>query len=279
MPSIILAAYGVVILAVCFLLIFPDLREKLTRKFLNILNKSFLAFKSVFSVIRGNTLAVSTGLASRSAFSVNTILIYRRWLIAALLIIAMPILVILLFQHRVDVGSYSNNESRQDAVITALLDGERLVPPPALPPEIFATREVLAERPALVDASRDWGLLDVAFQQALLKVFLRMREQGYEMALIEGYRSPDRQNRLAAMGGNVTNAKAFQSYHQYGLAADCAFLRNGRLVISERDTWAMRGYELYGREAEAAGLTWGGRWKFMDFGHVELRRAGARQGN
>jgi hypothetical protein len=45
----------------------------------------------------------------------------------------------------------------------------------------------------------------------------------------------------------VTNAKAFQSYHQFGLAADCAFLRDGKLVISEKDPWAMRGYQFYGR--------------------------------
>jgi peptidoglycan L-alanyl-D-glutamate endopeptidase CwlK len=58
------------------------------------------------------------------------------------------------------------------------------------------------------------------------------------------------------------------------LAADCAFLRDGKLVISEKDPWAMRGYELFGEVAEAAGLTWGGRWKMMDFGHTELRRPG-----
>ncbi|MEC5387273.1 M15 family metallopeptidase [Uliginosibacterium sp. H3] len=190
-----------------------------------------------------------------------------------------PAFVILMFRQRVDLVGFSDPGGNRDAVVAALLDGERLVPPPPLPPEVFTTREVLAERPALVDASRDWAQLDIDFQQRLLKVFQRMREQGYEMALIEGYRSPDRQNRLAAMGGSVTNAKAFQSYHQYGLAADCAFMRDGRLVISERDPWAMRGYELYGKEAEAAGMTWGGRWKLMDFGHVELRRAGARQGS
>lgn len=99
-------------------------------------------------------------------------------------------------------------------------------------------------------------------------------EHGYEMALLEGYRSPERQARLAALGSNVTQAGAYHSYHQYGLAADCAFYREGKLVISEKDPWAMRGYELYGQIAESAGLTWGGRWKMMDLGHVELRRAG-----
>jgi peptidoglycan L-alanyl-D-glutamate endopeptidase CwlK len=92
--------------------------------------------------------------------------------------------------------------------------------------------------------------------------------------LLEGYRSPARQDLLAAMGSAVTNARAFQSWHQYGLAADCAFLRDGKLVISEKDPWAMRGYQLYGEVAESLGLTWGGRWTMMDFGHTELRLRG-----
>ena len=62
------------------------------------------------------------------------------------------------------------------------------------------------------------------------------------------------------------------SYHQHGLAADFAFLRDGRIVISEQDPWAMRGYALLGEIAEATGLTWGGRWSLKDYGHVELRR-------
>ncbi|AIO62842.1 D-alanyl-D-alanine carboxypeptidase family protein [Burkholderia mallei] len=122
-----------------------------------------------------------------------------------------------------------------DEKIAALLKGEQLVPPLPLPPEVFATREVEQVRPALKDASRDWNLLDTDFRTRLLLVYKIMREQhGYEMALLEGYRSPERQNRLAQMGSNVTNAAAFQSYHQYGLAADNAFLRDGKLVISEK---------------------------------------------
>jgi peptidoglycan L-alanyl-D-glutamate endopeptidase CwlK len=91
------------------------------------------------------------------------------------------------------------------------------------------------------------------------------------MVILEGYRSPERQNMLASLGTQVTNAAAFQSYHQYGLAADCAFLRNGALVITEKDEWAMRGYHLYGELAESLELDWGGRWKMRDFGHIEFR--------
>ena len=127
----------------------------------------------------------------------------------------------------------------------------------------------------LVSASRNWALLDPVFTQKLLKTFKIMKEEhGYDMAILEGYRSPERQNTLAGMGSSVTNAAAWQSWHQYGLAADCAFLRNGKIVITEKDPWAMRGYQLYGQVAESVGLTWGGRWKMMDLGHTELHVAG-----
>lgn len=168
-------------------------------------------------------------------------------------------------------------DSRRDAnvQVSELLKGEQLVPPPALPPEIFAAAEVSQERPNLVSASRNWALLSDDYAQRLLRVFKIMKEtHGYDMAILEGYRSPERQDMLASLGSNVTNAAAFQSYHQFGLAADCAFVRDGRLVISEKDPWAMKGYALYGEVAESMGLTWGGRWKMMDFGHTELRKPG-----
>jgi peptidoglycan L-alanyl-D-glutamate endopeptidase CwlK len=58
-------------------------------------------------------------------------------------------------------------------------------------------------------------MLDTEFAQRLLLVFKMMREQhGYEMTILEGYRSPGRQDVLSKLGPNVTNAKAWQSYHQ-----------------------------------------------------------------
>jgi peptidoglycan L-alanyl-D-glutamate endopeptidase CwlK len=156
--------------------------------------------------------------------------------------------------------------------ISMLLEGEQLAPPPPLPPDIFATREVEHVRPATPGANRDWNRLDSVFRNRLLAAFRLMHDRhGYETVLIEGYRSPARQDQLAALGDSVTRAAAQQSYHQYGLAADCAFLREGRLVISERDPWTMRAYERFGHIAEELGLTWGGRWTLKDFGHVELR--------
>jgi peptidoglycan L-alanyl-D-glutamate endopeptidase CwlK len=162
-----------------------------------------------------------------------------------------------------------------DRQIARLLEGEQLAPPPPLPPEIFTTREAELIRPDIASASRDWNLLAPEFTQRLLVVFRLMKEQhGYEMALIEGYRSPERQEQLRAKGSHVTRAGANMSYHQYGLAADCAFFIDGRIAISERDPNVMRAYQLYGELAEQAGLTWGGRWQIQDYGHVELRRPG-----
>ena len=132
-------------------------------------------------------------------------------------------------------------------------------------------------RPMLASADRRWDQMDQAFVQRVLTVFQLMKTQyGYDMALLEGWRSPERQAILATKGSNVTMAGAWQSYHQYGLAVDCAFYKDGELVISEKDPWAMRGYELYGQLAEQAGLTWGGRWQMMDFGHIEWRKPGAK---
>lgn len=171
-----------------------------------------------------------------------------------------------------DFGDDTRSTGRQIAV---LLEGEQLVPPPPLPPEVFTTREVELLRPDVVHASRNWRQLEAAFVQRLLIVFKLMQQRhGYQMVLIEGYRSPERQAQLFGQGSHVTQARANMSYHQYGLAADSAFFRDGKLLISERDAWALRGYELYGQIAEQVGLTWGGRWKMRDLGHVELRRPG-----
>lgn len=157
-------------------------------------------------------------------------------------------------------------EWERQAHIQGVLNPEQLVPPPALPPSLFAS----SERPALETADRDWGKLHPRFTQPVLQVFARLAARGYTFALLEGYRSPERQEKLADLGNHVTNARAFQSKHQYGVAADLAPVRDGQLVISERDPWAMEAYLALGEEAEKLGLTWGGRWWFKDYGHVEM---------
>lgn len=197
---------------------------------------------------------------------------YRWQVRIAAAILIMPMILVRLFVPNGTLDSYEEMSPDADPVVTALLRGEQLVPPPSLPPEAFLTREIEAERYEIASASRDWNILDTDFRQRLLTVYQLMARHGYQMVLIEGYRSPQRQAELAERGKHVTKATAYQSYHQYGLAADSAFYRDGKVVISERDPWAMEGYRLYGQYAESVGLVWGGRWQMMDFGHVELKR-------
>jgi peptidoglycan LD-endopeptidase CwlK len=207
------------------------------------------------------------------------------WALAMALMLLLPPVVVLWWGTQVPsartLDAYDDaTATERHPLVADLLRGEQLVPPPPLPPEVFTTAEVEVVRPMLSTADRRWEQMDPEFVQRLLLLIKVMKEEhGYDVTLLEGYRSPERQSRLAAMGGHVTNAGAWQSYHQYGLGADCAFLRDGKLVITEKDPWAMRGYELYGQVAERLGLVWGGRWRLMDFGHVEWRKPGVKLGN
>lgn len=193
-----------------------------------------------------------------------------------------------------------------DPQIYNLLNGDLLSPPPPVD-EALVEQAILAEQITVdntpvtnstaintpydgqendtsshafetVQIDRKWDKMHPSYKQRLLMVFKLMKERyGYEMVLLEGYRSPERQTRLS---GNTatTLAKAYQSYHQFGLAADVAFKRDGKVVISERDPWAWKGYQLYGETAEQVGLTWGGRWtRIHDYGHTEFRMAGLKK--
>lgn len=225
--------------------------------------------------------ATAFGHRPESAYS-RSCRFFRRYPLLwrlALLLIVVPCLSVLLFSQQNIFDGYDSGSRVSNVQVSERLNREPLVPPepPVPPPLVFSTLEVARIRPLLGPASRNWQMLNHDFRQRLLLVFQIMKEtHGYDMALLEGYRSPERQNLLAAAGPGVTNAKAFQSYHQFGLAADCAFFRDGKLLISERDPWILRGYRLYGEVAESVGLSWGGRWTRKDFGHAELRVLGRR---
>lgn len=205
---------------------------------------------------------------------------WGRWMLISLVLLLTPVTLTLVWSAwgtRM-LDGFDDQVRPGHTQVSQLLAGEQLVPPPPLPPEVFTTMEVEIERPMTASADRRWDRMNPEFVQLLLRVFKVMRDQhGYDMVLLEGYRSPERQAMLAAKGTHVTMAGAYQSYHQFGMAADAAFMRDGRVVISEKDPWAMRGYALFGEVAESMGLTWGGRWQMRDLGHVEWRTPEVRQ--
>ena len=270
-----LVLYFVAMVVVAAVLLLPSVRQRcaalLRAQWRRVSTGAAVVGARSAGSLRDSVDNATSGVSAFKQFVVRR----RMLLLGALGVLSVPPMLALALREQQSFEFDDDQVREPDPHISALLNGERLIPPPPLPPEVFTTREVEQIRPAIRDASRDWNLLDADFRQRLLLVYKIMRdEHGYEMALLEGYRSPERQVKLAAMGSNVTQATAFQSYHQYGLAADNAFFRDGKLIISEKDPWAMRGYELYGQTAESVGLVWGGRWKMMDLGHVELRRKG-----
>lgn len=270
-----IAIYFGVIVAGVVMLVFPAAR----RRFAMSLDTAWGGvYRQLTSTTRSGTSAIEKSVVLvRGHFTQSIVFVRNNPALSAtaILLVAVPPILALAIRGPA-IFSFQEKAYAPDRQISILLQGERLTPPPPLPPDVFTTSEVELMRPGIASANRNWSRLDPDFTQRLLLTMKIMRERyGYEMTLIEGFRSPDRQAKLASKdGAQVTNAGAYMSYHQYGLAADCAFLLNGRLVISEKDPWAMHGYELYGNVAKSVGLTWGGNWKLHDYGHVELRREG-----
>jgi peptidoglycan L-alanyl-D-glutamate endopeptidase CwlK len=97
---------------------------------------------------------------------------------------------------------------------------------------------------------------------------------GIEILVTCTYRSPVDQDKLYAQGRTapgriVTNARAWQSLHQYGVAFDVVPMREGKPV------WGTTGadgelWQRVGIAGEASGLEWAGRWKrFREFPHFQ----------
>ncbi|MGO0999701.1 M15 family metallopeptidase [Lysobacter sp. CA196] len=102
-------------------------------------------------------------------------------------------------------------------------------------------------------------------------VIEQARREGMNMRVDTAYRTFAEQDALYAQGrtapGNrVTNARAGQSWHNYGVAVDLVFNNaNGQPSWAETNNW-----DRYGEIAVAQGLEWGGNWQgLVDRPHVE----------
>jgi len=110
--------------------------------------------------------------------------------------------------------------------------------------------------------------LDPKFAQKLDLFEKTLAAHGIKVILTDAYRSIEAQNALyakgrTAPGGIVTKARGGYSWHNFGLAADYAFIINGKV------TWNGP-WDTFGRIAKECGLEWGGSWKtFKDRPHVQ----------
>lgn len=97
---------------------------------------------------------------------------------------------------------------------------------------------------------------------------------GSTLSVAQGFRTPEQQSTANSNGASPFNGATSWSKHQAfpALALDFAVIEGGKYVADGRDpryTWA-------GKQFEAAGFIWGGRWKKPDFDHVEVGGLGLR---
>lgn len=100
-------------------------------------------------------------------------------------------------------------------------------------------------------------------------VIKEMELLGHPVRITEGFRSMERQAQLYAQGrtapGNiVTNAKPGESFHNYGVAVDFVFRKEG--YNASEALW-----QTLGTIGKKHGFEWGGDWQgFTDRPHFEL---------
>jgi peptidoglycan LD-endopeptidase CwlK len=203
-------SYFLLVLLALGLWLIPEARESALKAYLRLKRLVLGAGQQARGVTRPLRSAASSG--GFSALQINGAWFRAnaaRLLVALAVVLAVP-LGMLALRHSMGLDTFDHTVSREvNPQVAALLQGEQLVAPPPLPPELFTTREVVKVRAEAATANRQWELLDAQFRQRLLLVFKLMKDlHGFEMVLIEGYRSPARQAELAALGPQVTQGKA-----------------------------------------------------------------------
>lgn len=104
--------------------------------------------------------------------------------------------------------------------------------------------------------------------------------KGIDIIITEGHRSAEKQNSLYEKGRSkegsiVTNAKAGESYHNYGLAIDFALKDNHGQVSWDMNMDQNKNGESDWMEvvsiAKDMGFEWGGDWSnFKDYPHLQM---------
>lgn len=111
--------------------------------------------------------------------------------------------------------------------------------------------------------NRDFSLLHPKCKNNFQEFANYLSGEGSKFRMFEGYRSPIRQNYLFNQRPPVTKARAFESAHQYGVAADFVWFEHGQWSWDDDHPWehlvdAARKFNL------VVPITW-------DRGHIEAK--------
>ena len=148
-------------------------------------------------------------------------------------------------------------------------------------------------RYALLDLSQKRINMDKITQQRIQKLHPKVREEVIKIIedcdkeltgrakirITQGFRTFDEQDQLYAIGRTkpgkkVTNAKAGQSIHNYGLAVDICLIIDGKTVswdtAKDWDNDKVADWYECVKVFAKYGWSWGGNWKtFKDLPHFE----------
>jgi len=108
-----------------------------------------------------------------------------------------------------------------------------------------------------VSAARIKGL-HPAMKPLAVKLLQEARKLGINLRITAGFRTPEEQDALYEQGRTkpgkrVTNARAWQSYHNYGLAIDVVPMN----ALGQPD-WKSNKWAEIGQIGKSVGLRWGG---------------------
>lgn len=130
---------------------------------------------------------------------------------------------------------------------------------------------MLPKPPAEVPVISRVSALAPKMQEAVERIVKGMADAGHKAKVFETLRTEERQAFLYGFGrsyddgrGTVTKVQdAKRGWHFFGLAVD--------IVESDATPWnaSQSFWQTLGKLAEANGLTWGGRWKFLDLPHSQ----------
>lgn len=127
--------------------------------------------------------------------------------------------------------------------------------------------------PANLVSRIDLDKLYPPFLRRLLELLADCRRAGADYYAVSGFRSYAEQTALYEQGRTrpglrVTNARAGESAHNFGLAVD--LVRDG--VLDRRGLqpdWSPESYVPLGERAPKFGLLWGGEFLTPDYPHVQ----------
>jgi hypothetical protein len=103
------------------------------------------------------------------------------------------------------------------------------------------------------------------FRDQIIELIRQCKSKGIELAVVEAYRTPSKQNEYRSMGKKYTRSSGGYSKHQYGLAIDIVPIVDSVAVWDNLALW-----KRIGITGEKLGLRWGGRWRHpYDPGHFE----------